>query len=290
MAKHFFFLGKGGVGKSTLSALEGIRNAEQENDTLLVSLDPAHNQSDIFMDSFNEHPKQVIKNLHVVEINLEKQIKKYLGTIESKLKQSYRYLTAFNLENHFNIIQYSPGMEEYALLQVYNEILKKYDNKNSIIFDMPPTALTLKFFNLPSLSLLWLDKLLILRRQIIEKKQIITKIKFGKKDIETDKITKNLLEQSGTYQKINENLQNNTITKIILVINPDILSINESIKIREKLKSLKLQPNKIIINKYQNQDKSIFKRFGDIDIQYFPLYPDSLTGIDNLKKYLTHHY
>ncbi len=289
MAKHLFFLGKGGVGKSTLSALEGIRSAEQEKDTLLVSLDPAHNQSDIFMDSFSEYPKQVIKNLHVIEVNLEKQIKNYLGTIESKLKQSYRYLTAFNLENHFDVIQYSPGIEEYALLQMYNKIVKKYKDKDYIIFDMPPTALTLKFFNLPKLSLLWLNKLLLLRRQIIEKKQIITKIKYGKKNIETDKITKNLLEQSNTYQKINENLQNNTITQIVLVMNPDTLSINESIKIIEKLESLKLIPNRIMINKYQNQDKSIFKRFGNIDIQYFPLNPDCLTGIDTLKKYLPHH-
>lgn len=289
MAKHFFFLGKGGVGKSTLSALEGIRNAEQEKNTLLVSLDPAHNQSDIFVASFNEHPTQVIKNLHVIEINLEKQIKNYLGTIESKLKQSYRYLTAFNLEKHFNVIQYSPGIEEYALLQMYNKIVKKYNDKDSIIFDMPPTALTLKFFNLPKLSLLWLNKLLLLRRQIIEKKQIITKIKYGKRNIETDKITKNLLEQSNTYHKINQNLQNNTITQIVLVMNPDTLSINESIKIREKLASLKLIPSRIIINKYQNQDKSIFKQFGNIDLQYFPLNPDCLTGIDTLKNYLAHH-
>ena len=84
MAKHLFFLGKGGVGKSTLSAIEGLKSADQGKDTLIVSLDPAHNQSDIFQDSFTEKPKKVSDNLQVLEINLDQQIKKYLHRIESK--------------------------------------------------------------------------------------------------------------------------------------------------------------------------------------------------------------
>lgn len=287
MAKHFFYLGKGGVGKSTISALDSLKSAEQGYDTLLVSMDPAHNQSDIFQIALTENPKQVIKNLHVIEINLEKQIKNYLHDIESRLKQSYRYLTAFNLENQFNIIQYSPGIEEYALLQVYDEIAQVNSKKDMIIFDMPPTALTLKFFNLPKLSMLWLEKLLLLRKQIIEKKEIITKIKFGKKIVETDKITKNLLDQLYTYQKINENFQNKTIAQIVLIMNPDMLSINESIKIKEKLRSLKMSPNRIIVNKYRDENRTIFKPFDDVEIQYFPLQTDQLMGLENLKKYFS---
>ncbi len=287
MLQHLFFLGKGGVGKSTLSAIEGLKSAERGKDTLLVSLDPAHNQSDIFEDTFSEKPQKVTEHLQVIEINLDRQIQKYLKSIESKLKETYRYLTAFNLENQFDIIRYSPGIEEYALLQAYDNIVNKFNNKDIIIFDMPPTALTLKFFSLPKLSLLWLEKLSILRNQIIEKKQIITKIKIGKKNIETDKISKNLLEQSKFYQKLNKSFQGNTITQIILVMNPDILSLNESIKIRDRLQSLKLGVSCIRINKYQNQDKTIFKRFNNVDIQYFPLNPEPLIGLEKLQKYLT---
>jgi len=286
MAQHLFFLGKGGVGKSTLSAIEGLKSAELGKDSLIVSMDPAHNQSDIFENSFSEKAKQVTKNLQVIEINLEKQIKNYLNRIESKLKQTYRYLTAFNLENQFAIIRYSPGVEEYALMQAYENLINKFSEKDLIIFDMPPTALTLKFFSLPKLSLLWLEKLLTLRKQIIEKKQIINKIKIGKIDIETDKISKNLLDQSKTYQRINQNFQDKTITQIVLVTNPDTLSVNESIKIIKQLESLKIDTSKIIFNKYLNQKIDFFKLFKNIEIQYFPLNPDPLIGFENLKKYL----
>jgi anion-transporting ArsA/GET3 family ATPase len=43
-----FFIGKGGVGKSTTSALTSIYLASKPYKTLLVSMDPAHNQCDIF--------------------------------------------------------------------------------------------------------------------------------------------------------------------------------------------------------------------------------------------------
>ena len=120
----------------------------------------------------------------------------------------------------------------------------------------------------------------------MKKKQIITNVKFGKKKIETDKITNNLKAQTVTYQKINNDFQNNTITQIVLVMNPDTLSVNESIKIIEKLKILKLNPWKILINKHQNQNRAIFKPFDDIETQYFPMQLNPLTGLNNLKKHI----
>ncbi|MEJ2055644.1 MAG: TRC40/GET3/ArsA family transport-energizing ATPase, partial [Calditrichaceae bacterium] len=235
MARHLFFLGKGGVGKSTLSAIEGLKSAKNNQDTLIVSMDPAHNQSDIFQTQFTDKPKPVCDNLTVLEIAIEKQVKNYLHEIETRLKDTYRYLTAFNLEDHFGIIRYSPGIEEYALLRAYKEISDKFQDKDLIVFDMPPTALTLKFFSLPKLSLLWLDKLLEIRERIIGKKQIITKIKFAGKNLETDKIIKNLDSQIKNYERINKNLQDKSSTNIILVLNPDRLSANESIRIFKQL-------------------------------------------------------
>ena len=286
MTKHLFFLGKGGVGKSTLSAVEGLTSAGQGRDTLIVSMDPAHNQSDIFENTFSEKPKKVTDHLKVIEINLDQQIKKYLHGIESKIKQTYQYLTAFNLGNNFDIIRYSPGIEEYAILQAYDDIISKFNKKDLIIFDMPPTALSLKFFSLPKLSLLWLEKLLAMRNQIIEKKQIITKIKIGDKSFETDKITKNLREQIETYLKMNQTFQNEKIAQIVLVMNPDKLSINESVKIRERLQTLKMDAGQVIINKYQNQDKNIFKPFMNADIRYYPTNITALIGLNNLENYL----
>lgn len=286
MTKQLFFLGKGGVGKSTLSAVEGIKLAEKDKNTLIVSMDPAHNLSDIFQDTFNEKPKTISKNLQIIEIDIGRQIKKYLNDIETKIKKAYRYLTAFNLENHFDIIRYSPAIEEYALLQAYAAIVKRHVDKDFIVFDMPPTALTIKFFNLPGLSLLWLEKLLTIRNRIIEKKQIITTVKMTGKSFETDKIKQNLLEQIKKYQNLVEVFQDENTSQLILVLNPDELSINESIKICDQLQSLQRNVNWVIINKYQDQDRIIFKPFKRIKMQYYPYSTIPLIGLRNLKNYI----
>jgi arsenite-transporting ATPase len=41
---------------------------------------------------------------------------------------------------------------------------------------MAPAALTLRFFSLPFITLIWLEELLTLRSQIYKKKEIISKI------------------------------------------------------------------------------------------------------------------
>ena len=76
--KYQFYLGKGGVGKSTSSALNAIHLAEKGKQVLLVSMDPAHNLSDIFEKKLSSKPYQLSENLIVIEIEISYWIKKYL--------------------------------------------------------------------------------------------------------------------------------------------------------------------------------------------------------------------
>jgi len=286
LIKHLFYLGKGGVGKSTISSLNALENSNRGKQVLIVSLDPAHNLADIFKISLSDKPNKIKENLIGIEINLNAWIKKYLNQIELKLKNTYQYLSALNLEDHFNIIRYSPGIEEYALLLAYDFIIRKYEGKDIIIFDMPPTALTLKFFSLPGLSLLWLEKLMQLRNEIIEKRQILTKIKFGKKDIETDKILNSLSDQIKLYSKINASFHNQDQTQLNLVINADQLSLSESQLIISRLKELNLEVSHIILNKSGTLDKEIPDMFKKQSLSRYSQANYPLIGIENLDRYL----
>ncbi len=286
--KNIFFLGKGGVGKSTSSALTALYLSNLGKDVLLVSMDPAHNQSDIFEIQLSEKPVKLKDNLIAKEIDINFWIKKYLNDVESQIKHSYSYLTALNLENYFGIIKYSPGIEEYALISAYNEITESFQEKDYIIFDMPPTALTLKFFGLPKLSLLWLDKLLDLRNEIIKKREIITKVKFGTKEIERDKIINKLNKQISSYEKIKKEFEDKDKTKINLVLNPDKLSFSESGLIVKKLREFDLYIGNIIVNKYfpEFSVDQIEKNFNHTGMQLFPISEKPLLGINELQKYI----
>ena len=285
---NLFFLGKGGVGKSTSSALTAVYLSNLGKNVLLVSMDPAHNQSDIFESKFSEKPVKIKSNLLVKEVEINYWINKYLSDIQFQIKRTYAYLTAFNLENYFDIIKFSPGIEEYALLLAYKEIRNKFTDKDFIIFDMPPTALTLKFLGLPTLSLLWVQKLLDLRNTIIEKKKIITKVKLGTKEIERDKILNKLTLQIEQYSNVKSVFENKEKTILNIVMNPDKLSFSESSLIVDKLKSFNLSANNLIINKSVNGfDTSEIKR--NFDYKHLQIFPQSavpLLGLTTLESYL----
>ncbi len=282
-----FFLGKGGVGKSTCSALTAVAAAQKGDSVLLVSLDPAHNQSDIFKTGFNEKPKKITGNLLVLEIDQQKWVQKYLLEVKRQVKQSYTYLSAFNLEHYFDVIKFSPGIEEYALLMAYSHILKEHNDKDIIVFDMPPTALALKFFELPQISLIWLSRLLDLRNEILRKREIITTIKIGKTKIESDKITSRLRAQIEVYKTIRRIFSDVHKTRINLVLNPDQLSLNESRLIEQQLSEKELPINRLFLNKYDRENITEIKNsFSKIPMVPIPVAAFPLLGLDNLNVFL----
>ncbi len=289
VTKNIFFLGKGGVGKSTSSALTALHLAESGKKTLLVSLDPAHNQGDIFEQKFAEKTVKINENLSVKEVEIEVWVKKYLSDIQFQVKRSYSYLTAFNLEKYLDIIKFSPGIEEYALLMAYKSIREKANKSvDYIIFDMPPTALTLKFLTLPHLSLLWLDNLMDLRNKIIEKRKIITKVKLGKKEIETDKIRNKLNQQIKEYQEVKSIFEDTNKTCLNLVMNTDKLSSSESKLIVKNLSKFNISIKNIFLNKHlDNFDtQEIEMEYPNCGFQIFPNSKTPLLGVTVLTDYL----
>ncbi|MCP4970001.1 MAG: TRC40/GET3/ArsA family transport-energizing ATPase [Arcobacter sp.] len=283
--KFLFFIGKGGVGKSTVSSLTAIELSKNKS-VLLVSLDPAHNLSDIFQTQLNTKPKNIIPNLSVLEINISEKIKKYLSEVENDLIKSNTYLSAFNLLEEFKILKDSPGIEEYGILIAFQDILTKYSDKEIIIFDMPPTALALKFFKLPSISLIWINKLISLRTKIKEKKEIVSRIKLGNVEVEKDKILLKLNKQQEDYKKTEEIFRSKK-TEINLVINTDILSHSEAESIIEKLNEVSVSVENVILNKsnpnFYLENESLLK----YKIQNINLSEKVLVGIKNLQECLS---
>jgi len=287
-ATNVFFMGKGGVGKSTSSALFSVFLAQKGFKVLIVSLDPAHNQSDIFERSLSDKPIQITPNLSAIEIDQEFWIRQYLKDIHNQINRTYSYLTAFNLEKYFSVIKYSPGLEEYALILAFEKTQKKFSRCDYLIFDMPPTALGLKFFSLPSLSLIWIEHLLALRKEIIKKRDLITNIKLIKKEIERDKVLNKINELQNQYQALKDTFEDRKQTQINLVLNPDKLSYAESIRIVTALQGININLYRTISNKMKldSSFEDINEVFAGIPMINFPYSETPLIGIHNLQEFI----
>jgi arsenite-transporting ATPase len=282
-----FFIGKGGVGKSTTAALTALSLAREGRDTLLVSMDPAHNQRDIFQLQFSEKPMQVTPNLAVREVDQEYWMATYLKETQKQLKKAYSYQSAFNIQNHYGILKYSPGLEEYALLRAFENIVQTEVQRDVIVFDMPPTALTMRFFSLPAITRVWLDALMKLRRQIYAKKEIVSKIQFGSREIEQDKVASRLTDLIDVHRRLREDLIAQS-TRINLVLNPDRLSLAEAKRIRGKLEEIEMGIDHILINKVTGQSRlgDITAEFAGYSIHRIPLSSADLSGLGALNKHI----
>jgi arsenite-transporting ATPase len=255
--KILFFTGKGGVGKSTMSAASAWQ-LSQNHRVLIVSLDPAHNLGDVFGVVLNHKKQRFTDSLYLKEVNLQKLCREYLQREIRVFTDTYRYLQTINLDSYFSVLKYSPGIEEYALLTSIEETVRSEKDIDYIVFDTPPTGLTLRFLALPWITVTWIDRLIQIRREILKKRHTIYRIRGLLDDKETilsydendDDILKRLKSLKGNYEVLSSILQGKDCG-IVLVYNPDTLSLRESKRLIDGLQDLKLPLRLLINNKIQ---------------------------------------
>jgi len=268
--KILFYTGKGGVGKSTMAAAAAWQ-ISRENRVLIVSLDPAHNLGDIFCVTLENGSRQLTDRLILREVDLKKLSRDYLEREVKVLTDTYKYLQVLNLERYFSVLKYSPGIEEYALLTSIEETIRREKGFDYIIFDTPPTGLTLRFLALPQVTITWIDRLMQIRRQILEKRYTIQKIrgllKEGQKSPEIrlefnedeDGVIQRLKTMKNNYDTLNGILQGENCG-VILVFNPDVLSLRESDRLMEGLKELGFPLRLLIDNKVTDENREMASR------------------------------
>ena len=64
------FTGKGGVGKTTLSAATALHAARRGVKTLVLSTDPAHSLSDAIDQELGPEPREIAPNLYAQEFDV----------------------------------------------------------------------------------------------------------------------------------------------------------------------------------------------------------------------------
>src|SRR6201998_2802153 len=118
------FTGKGGVGKTSLAAATGVRLAQLGHQTLIMSIDPAHSLADCFdldNDLFHvqtSHPFPISNRLSILELNIQKEIKRHWQEISSYVSSVLRTTGISGVEAEELAIL--PGMEELSAMRIIN--------------------------------------------------------------------------------------------------------------------------------------------------------------------------
>lgn len=274
MRNTAFFLGKGGVGKTTLSSAFALTLARSGHRVLTASLDPAHNLGDALNITLSGEPKNVEPGLDALEVNLPYWVDKYLKDSREQLKANYAYNSTLNLDSFFDILKYSPGTEEYAVLwaieDVHCRLAPLYD---FVVFDTPPTALSIRFLSLPAISGLWVKELIKLRERILHDRQTITRLNPASPvaescvDKEDDKVYGKLGNIQQRLAALNTLFSKESFLSII--VNPDELSVFEAIRIKNDLTRLGIPLSALCLNK-QGVSDAEWKL--NPELSYLPLF------------------
>jgi len=159
------YTGKGGVGKTTISAATAVRCAELGHNTIVMSTDPAHSLADSLNCKIGGNPKKIAENLTAEEINVNEELKINWGRIQ-------KYITKFLKSRGFEDLMAEefavlPGMEElFSLLK-----LKGYAEDevyDVAIIDCAPTASTVRMLSMPDVIRWYMDKFFDIERRIIK--------------------------------------------------------------------------------------------------------------------------
>ncbi len=114
------YLGKGGVGKTTVAAASGLRCAQLAQRTLVVSTDIAHSLADSLDVSLSSEPVEVAPNLFAQEINVLEEIRQNWGAMQEYVGNALRQQGMSKaVAEEMAVI---PGMDEVvSLLHIYRQ-------------------------------------------------------------------------------------------------------------------------------------------------------------------------
>ena len=140
------YLGKGGVGKTTIAAASALRSAELGYRTLVVSTDIAHSLADSLDVPLRGEPIEVAPNLFAQEINVLEEVRQHWGNLQGVMGSILRKQGVETaIAEEMAII---PGMEEIVSLLHINKHAKT-DEFDRIIIDAAPTGETMRLLTMP---------------------------------------------------------------------------------------------------------------------------------------------
>ena len=247
--KFVFFGGKGGVGKTTVSSAFGLRCAQEDDRTLLVSTDPAHSTGDVFDQSFDDVPQPVdgYENLDALEIDPEQELERHLTELRRELNSQMSAVVVNEVDVQLEMAHRTPGAFEAALFDRFIDVMSEADEYDRVVFDTSPTGSTLRLLSLPDLLEGWIDRLLEKREQSIE---LYERAAIGnrtpRRSKEGDPIIERLTERKNRFRFAHDVLADDA--EFVLVMNPDELSLRETERAIDTYDEYGLSVGGIVIN------------------------------------------
>jgi len=295
-----FIGGKGGVGKTTVSAATALWFAKQGKKTLVISTDPAHSLSDSFERNIGHNPTPIAENLEAVEIDPEVAMKDYQAKIQEQQAMNPGMDMGL-LQDQMDMASMAPGIDETAAFDKFLQYMTT-DEYDILVFDTAPTGHALRLLSFPEMMDSWVGKMIKIRRQVGSMANAFKNIMpFMGDEEEEDRALEDMEETKKKIRGARCVLADPERTSFKMVIIPEEMSIYESERAMKALTNYNMVVDGVIVNQIQPEEadcefcaarrkiqeerlKTIHEKFGKQLIAEIPLQAEEVKGIEKLKK------
>lgn len=288
------YLGKGGVGKTTIAAATAVRSAALGKRTLVVSTDLAHSLADCFNTPLSSEPAVLASNLWAQEVNVLDEMRHSWGKVQEKLSQVLRKrgLDSVMAEE----LALIPGMDEIvSLLNIYRNA--RDGNFEVVIIDAAPTGETVRLLSMPDTFQWYAGRIGGLN---LKSTTLNFARPFIKAFIPSGEVLDALQVLSERVKGLREVLGDPDISSYRPVVNPERMVIKEALRAETYLALFGYPIDAVICNRviqagnyadafmqdlYRNQEKlrvQVHNTFAPLPIWEAPYYSREIIGITQL--------
>jgi arsenite-transporting ATPase len=295
--------GKGGVGKTTVAASTALAAADAGYRTLVTSTDPAHSLSDALMVPLGSDPSKVVLGLDGQQIDTQRQLDKYWGSIRRQMMDVLDWGGAGGIEAEEFLV--FPGMDElFALLEVNRHA--RSGGYDVIVVDCAPTAETLRLLSLPEVLSWYFEKVLPTERRLMRAARPILS-RLTDLPLPADEVFTAAQSVFESIEGVKELMSSPEVTSARLVVNPEKMVIDEARRTYSYLGLFGYGVDGVVVNRvlpdivadpYFERWRAIQKGHLDTIDDAFPeiprlwlrLFDDEMVGVDRLRFMATELY
>ncbi len=236
-----WFSGKGGVGKTTISAATALDLGEAGHDVLIISTDPAHSLSDS-LDMAIDDLTPVTDNVDALELDPEEEAEAYRQQLQASSEGDA--LMAEVVEG-LDIMKSGPGVAEMAAFNRFMDYMTR-DDYDVIVFDTAPTGHTLKLLQLPEVMESMVGKVLRMRMRFSQAVNTVSAL-FGKeKDVDSG--VEKLEAMKARIERARELMTDPDRTRFNFVLIPETMSIVETERALDRIGTFDIPVGRMFVN------------------------------------------
>ncbi len=294
-ARVVMFAGKGGVGKTTLSAATALHFAGEGYRTLILTSDPAPSLGDIFEHEVGDRAVEVAPNLHALELSTEEVLRRWKQKFGGEVYEVLSSLVPVQ-EEIIDYIGSAPGIDEEFMLDYIAGIVRsgEYDR---IVWDTAPAGHTLRLLRMPIIFIEHLDEA---AKVYLRLYSAMLKIR---ETLGLRKPRREIFDIIAGWRRLSEELLDflrSPQVEVVPVAMPQGLSVAQLKRLMHELESFGIGVGKIVVNSVvknpdcelhrrmaemqQNYIKELRRSYPEVELVEVPLLPHEIKGLESIRK------